>query len=370
MIEYENLKLLNAPFQEEIDEAVLRVSQSGWFILGNELEKFEAEFAAFNGNKYCIGVASGLDALILSLKYYNFPEGMEVIVPSNTYIATILSIIQNGLKPVLVEPSIDTYNIDPVKIKEKITRDTCAVMVVHLYGRPCDMEPIVEICNVNNLVLIEDCAQAHGAKYNQKNVGTFGHVNAFSFYPTKNLGAFGDAGAVVTDDPDIADKIRKLRNYGSSVKYYNEFVGMNSRLDEIQAAILSVKLKYLSKINQHKKELFQVYETGLANRFIKPLPDDHKIYQVHHIYPIRSFHREKLKSYLLDNGIKTEIHYPVPPHKQRALNDYKIGDWGRVVGSYPIAEEIHETELSLPISFIHSKPEIERVVEVLNRWQN
>ncbi|PJZ98792.1 DegT/DnrJ/EryC1/StrS family aminotransferase [Leptospira meyeri] len=370
MIEYENLKLLNAPFQEEIEEAVLRVSQSGWFILGNELEKFEAEFAAFNGNKYCIGVASGLDALILGLKYYNFPEGMEVIVPSNTYIATILSIIQNGLKPVLVEPSIDTYNIDPVKIKEKITKNTCAVMVVHLYGRPCDMEAIVEICNVNNLVLIEDCAQAHGAKYNQKNVGTFGRVNAFSFYPTKNLGAFGDAGAVVTDDPDIAAKIRKLRNYGSSVKYYNEFVGMNSRLDEIQAAILSVKLKYLSKINQHKKELFQVYETGLSNRFIKPLPDDHKIYQVHHIYPIRSFHREKLKSYLLDNGIKTEIHYPVPPHKQKALNDYKIGDWGSVVGSYPIAEEIHETELSLPISFIHSKPEIERVVEVLNRWQN
>ncbi|MCW7490378.1 DegT/DnrJ/EryC1/StrS family aminotransferase [Leptospira meyeri] len=370
MIEYENLKLLNAPFQEEIDDAILRVSRSGWFILGKELERFEEEFAAFNGNKYCIGVASGLDALSLSLRYYNFPEGMEVIVPSNTYIATVLSILQNGLKPVLVEPSIDTYNIDPAKIKEKINKKTCAVMVVHLYGRPCEMEPILDVCNAHNLVLIEDCAQAHGARYKGKKVGSFGHVNAFSFYPTKNLGAFGDAGAVVTDDPDIADKIRKLRNYGSSVKYYNEFVGMNSRLDEIQAAILSVKLKHLSKINQHKKELCQIYETGLSNRFIKPLPDDDKIDQVHHIYPIRSTNRDKLKSYLLENGIKTEIHYPVPPHKQLALINYQIKDWTIAGNSLPIAEEIHETELSLPISFIHTKAEIETVVSVLNRWQN
>lgn len=370
MIEYENLKLLNAPFQEEIDEAVLRVSRSGWFILGNELEKFEAEFAAFNGNKFCIGVASGLDALALSLKYYDFPEGMEVIVPSNTYIATVLSIIQNGLKPVLVEPSIGTYNIDPAKIKEKITKNTCAVMVVHLYGRPCDMDPIVEICEANHLVLIEDCAQAHGAKYKSKNVGTFGHVNAFSFYPTKNLGAFGDAGAVLTDDPEIANKIRKLRNYGSSIKYFNEFVGMNSRLDEMQAAILSVKLKYLYKINQHKKELAQIYDKGLSNHLVKPLPDDESIYQVHHIYPVRTANRDELKAYLLENGIKTEIHYPVPPHKQLALINHQCKDWNITKGSFPIAEEIHETELSLPISFFHSKSDIERVVTVLNRWQN
>lgn len=371
MIEYENLKLLNAPFQEEIDEAILRVSKSGWFILGKELEKFEEEFAAFNGNKYCIGVASGLDALVLSLKYYDFPEGMEVIVPSNTYIATVLSILQNGLKPVLVEPSIDTYNIDPEKIREKINKNTCAVMVVHLYGRPCEMDPIVNICRENNLVLIEDCAQAHGAKYKGKNVGTFGNVNAFSFYPTKNLGAFGDAGAVVTDDANIADKIIKLRNYGSSVKYYNEFVGLNSRLDEIQAAILSVKLKHLCEINQHKKELFQIYERGLSNhQLIKPLPDDENIQQVHHIYPIRTTQRDKLKAYLLENGIKTEIHYPVPPHKQMALVNYQLKHQNQAEDTFPIAEEIHKTELSLPISYFHTKNDIERVVEVLNRWQN
>lgn len=369
MIEYENLKLLNAPFQDEINEAIIRVAKSGWFILGQELEKFEAEFASFNGNKYCIGVASGLDALALSLRYYDFPEGMEVIVPSNTYIATILSILQNGLKPVLVEPSMDTYNLDPVKIKEKINPKTCAVMVVHLYGRPCDMDPIEELCKKNNLILIEDCAQAHGAEYKGKKVGTFGNVNAFSFYPTKNLGAFGDAGAVVTDDIDIANKVRKLRNYGSSVKYYNEFVGMNSRLDEMQAAILSVKLKYLNKINDHKRDLAKVYHYGLNNHLVKPLPDDNSFYQVHHIYPIRSFHRDKLKSYLLENGIKTEIHYPVPPHQQMALKNYQLKHEIFYEGSFPIAEEIHETELSLPISYFHTKSDIETVVGVLNSWK-
>ncbi|MGE8720187.1 DegT/DnrJ/EryC1/StrS family aminotransferase [Leptospira terpstrae] len=369
MIEYENLKRLNSPFQKEIEEAVLRVTRSGWFILGKELENFEEEFAAFNGNKYCVGVASGLDALVLSLKYYDFPEGKEVIVPSNTYIATVLSIMQNGLKPVLVEPSIDTYNIDPRKIREKITKNTCAVMVVHLYGRPCDMDPIVEICNANNLILIEDCAQAHGAKYNQKNVGTFGQVNAFSFYPTKNLGAFGDAGAVVTDDPDIANKIRKLRNYGSSIKYYNEFVGMNSRLDEMQAAVLSVKLKYLSQINSHKKAIFEIYDKGLSNRFKKPLPDSESIEQVHHIYPIRHSERDKLKEYLLKNEIKTEIHYPIPPHKQLALAKTLSNDGEFSSGLYPIAEEIHATELSLPISYFHTKADIKRVVDVLNVYQ-
>lgn len=369
MIEYENLKLLNAPFQSEIDEAIQRVSRSGWYILGKELENFEEEFAAFNGNKYCIGVASGLDALTLSLRNYDFPEGKEVIVPSNTYIATILSILQNGLKPVLVEPEINSYNIDPNKIKEKINQNTCAIMVVHLYGRPCEMDVIVEISKLNNLVLIEDCAQSHGAKFEKRNVGTFGHVNAFSFYPTKNLGAFGDAGAVVTDDPKIAEKIRKLRNYGSSIKYYNEFVGMNSRLDEIQAAVLSVKLKYLSQINSHKKALFEIYDKGLLNHFKKPLPDSESIEQVHHIYPIRHNERDKLKEYLLKNEIKTEIHYPIPPHKQLALAKTLSNDVEFSSGLYPIAEEIHATELSLPISYFHTIADIKRVVDVLNVYQ-
>ncbi|XDD41523.1 DegT/DnrJ/EryC1/StrS family aminotransferase [Leptospira sp. WS60.C2] len=369
MIEYENLKLLNAPFQKEIEEAVLRVSQSGWFILGKELETFESEFASFNGNQFCVGVASGLDALALSLKYYDFPEGMEVIVPANTYIATILSIMQNGLKPVLVEPSLDTYNINPEKIKDKITNKTCAIMVVHLYGRPCEMDPILGICQEHDLVLIEDCAQAHGAKYKGKKVGTFGHVNAFSFYPTKNLGAFGDAGAIVTDDPEIANKVRKLRNYGSSVKYYNEFVGMNSRLDEMQAAILSVKLKHLNQINLHKKELARLYQERLSNHYWKPLVDDDSIYQVHHIYPIRTEKRDQLKTYLLENGIKTEIHYPVPPHKQLAFTNYKSNENEFHLLSLPISEEIHATELSLPISYFHTKEDINTVIDVMNRWQ-
>lgn len=360
MIEYENLQKANAVFFEEYLKSFQNNLNDGWFILGKNVENFENEFAAYIGNKYCIGVASGLDALILSLKAFNFAEGSEVIVPSNTYIATILSILHCRLKPVLVEPELETYNIDPDKIEKAITSNTKAVMIVHLYGRCCDMDPMVSLCKKYNLKLIEDCAQSHGSKYKNKMSGTFGDVNAFSFYPTKNLGALGDGGSVNTDDPEIAKTVRRLRNYGSDKKYYNELVGYNSRLDEIQAGFLSIKLKKLDVINSHKRKLAQIYRKELKDDFIKP-PVHPDFFDVYHIFNIRHPKRDSLRDYLLKNEIKTEIHYPVPPHKQKAME--------RIISAnYPISEEIHKTTLSLPISFFHTEEDIYRVVEVMNRF--
>jgi len=271
VIEYESLKKANELFIEEFQQEFKEVLDSGWFILGPKVEKFEKEFAEYHGVKECLGVASGLDALIIGLKALDLPEDSEVIVPANTYIATILAIIQSGLKPVLVEPDVDTYNIDPQKIQEKITKKTGAIMLVHLYGKPCEMDPILEIVKENDLKLIEDCAQAHGAKYKNKLVGTFGDIGAFSFYPTKNLGALGDGGAILTNEQELAEKIRKLRNYGSSKKYYNDLLGYNSRLDEIQAAFLSIKLKRFFEINNHKRKLAQIYLDNLNKDFILPV---------------------------------------------------------------------------------------------------
>jgi dTDP-4-amino-4,6-dideoxygalactose transaminase len=284
-----------------------------------------------------------------------------VIVPSNTYIATILSIVHCGLKPVLVEPDIKTYNIDPKKIEDKITSKTKAVMVVHLYGKSCEMDPIVETCRKHNLRLIEDCAQSHGAQYKGKNTGTFGNFGAFSFYPTKNLGALGDAGGVTTNDGELANKITKLRNYGFGKKYYNDFIGYNSRLDEVQASFLIVKLKKLKMINSHKRELASLYHENLKEDFIKPVVDpDFK--DVYHIYNVRHAERDKLREYLLKNEIKTEIHYPLPPHKQKAME-------GIIKEKYfPISEKIHETTLSLPCSFGHSREQIMKVIEVMNKF--
>ncbi|EDZ62228.1 UDP-4-amino-4-deoxy-L-arabinose--oxoglutarate aminotransferase [Sulfurimonas gotlandica GD1] len=359
MIEYENLKKLNQPFFEEYKSRFDDVLESGWYILGKDVEKFEENFSKFNSSKYTIGVASGLDALVLSLKAFNFEKNDEVIVPSNTYIATILSIIHNGLKPVLVEPNIQTYNIDPKKIVEKITNKTKAIMVVHLYGQPCDMKPILEIANKYNLKIIEDCAQAHGAEYFGQKVGTFG-IGAFSFYPTKNLGALGDGGAVTTNDDIIKDTIMKLRNYGSSEKYHNELVGYNSRLDEMQACFLDVKLKYLDDITNHKRNLAKIYMENLDDRFVKPIEKE-GYKNVYHIFAIRYERRDKLKEYLLQNNIKTEIHYPVAPHKQEAMKNI-------ITDNFPISQEIHETILSLPISYYHTENDIKRVVEVINNY--
>lgn len=359
MIEYESLGRLNKSFEEEYLQCFKDLLASGWYILGKQVTTFEEEFAQYCGTKYCIGVASGLDALMLALRSFDFPAGSEVLVPSNTYIATILSILQCGLKPVLVEPDIRTYNIDPLKIEEKITCNTKAIMVVHLYGKACDMDPIMQIANKYELPVIEDCAQAHGAMYKGQKVGTFG-IGAFSFYPTKNLGALGDAGAITTNDPDKNDLFRALRNYGSKIKYQNDYIGYNSRLDEIQAALLSVKLKYLDRINLHKRTLAAIYLKELKDDFIKPSVSP-ECFDVYHIFNIRHPRRNELKEYLLKNGIKTDIHYPIPPHQQKAMA-------GIIEGDYPISEEIHKTTLSLPISFGHTSDEINKVIEVMNRF--
>lgn len=361
MIEYENLHNLNKSLFDEYRTAFNEVLESGWYILGNKVKEFEKQFAAYCNTKHCVGVANGLDALNLSLRAFQFNKGDEVIVPSNTYIATILSIVDNGLQPVLVEPDLASYNIDPKLIEQAITPKTKAIMVVHLYGKVCEMDKILAIAKKHNLKVIEDCAQSHGAKYKGQLSGSFGDYAAHSFYPTKNLGALGDAGAVTTNDESLAKKISVLRNYGSEVKYYNEVVGVNSRLDELQAALMLVKLKYMEKITTHKRELASVYLNGLKSDFIKPQvhPD---YFDVYHIFCVRHPKRDALKEYLLKNEIKTEIHYPVAPNKQKAMK----GILDKQVT--PIAEEIHQTTLSLPISYFHTKETIQKVVEVMNKF--
>lgn len=361
MIDYENLGKANEVFFDDYRNAFNKVLESGWYILGKSVNQFEQEFSAYCGTKYCCGVANGLDALILSLRAFKFSEGDEVLVPSNTYIATILAIIHNHLKPVLVEPDINTYNIDPGNLEEKISQKTKAIVVVHLYGKVCDMEKIMAIAQKHDLRVIEDCAQAHGASFKGIRAGNFGDYGAFSFYPTKNLGALADGGAITANDANLYEIVRVLRNYGSAVKYYNEEIGYNSRLDEIQAAFLSVKLRRLDLINQHKRELAQLYHQSLDDQFIKPVvhPD---YFDVFHIYNIRHPKRNELKEYLLKNNIKTDIHYPVAPNKQEAMKGI-LDDQPT-----PIAEEIHQTTLSLPISFFHTKLEIESVIEIMNKF--
>lgn len=361
MIEYENLKKANESFNNEFQRSFKETLESGWFILGKNVELFEEEFAAYCRSRYCIGVASGLDALILSVTAFEFEKGSEIIVPSNTYIATILSILQTGHIPILVEPDIKTYNIDPKLIEEKITPKTRAIMVVHLYGKSCEMDTIMEIADKHHLKVIEDCAQSHGAMYKNKKTGTWGDIGAFSFYPTKNLGALGDGGGVTTDNEKIMIIIKKLRNYGSNKKYRNDIIGFNSRLDEMQAGFLSVKLKKLDEITRHKRQLAKIYLEDLKDDFIKPVVDEN-YFDVYHIFNVRHPKRDKLKNYLLKNNIITEIHYPVSPNKQKALKDI-LSHF-----DYPISEEIHDTTLSLPISYFHSKKDIHKVIDVMNRF--
>ncbi|WP_316793038.1 DegT/DnrJ/EryC1/StrS family aminotransferase [Pedobacter frigoris] len=358
MIAYEDLYLLNEPFMQQYRESFADSLDKGWFILGNKVTAFETEFASYCGGGYCAGLASGLDALVLALKYFEFPEGSEVIVPSNTYIATILAIYNNGLVPILVEPDINTYNIDPLKIAERITDKTRAIMVVHLYGKSCDMGAIMDIADKHGLRVIEDCAQSHGAMYRGKQTGTFGDFGAFSFYPTKNLGALGDGGALLSAAPDRIEKIKALRNYGCHEKYYNNYVGVNSRLDEIQAGFLSVKLPFLDEINLHKRKLADLYHEGLKEDFIRPVVHE-DYHDVYHIYAVRHPKRDELRAHLLKNDIKTEIHYPVPPHHQQALKN-------KLEGSYPVSELIHQTTLSLPVSYCHNEQQIRKVIDVMN----
>jgi len=361
MIEYENLRKFNESFFPELEESFKKTLESGWYVLGPNVQNFEESFANFVGSKHCVGVASGLDALEIALRAFDFPAGSEVIVPSNTYIATILSIFQAGLKPIFVEPDIKTYNIDPEKIEEKITDKTVAILVVHLYGRCCAMDKIMKIANKYKLKVVEDCAQAHGALFKNQKAGSFGDAGAFSFYPTKNLGSLGDAGAITTSDPDLAKTIKKLRNYGSEIKYHNDLIGKNSRLDEIQAGFLQVKLKRIDEIIGHKRNLAAIYSSKLKDDFIKPQVNQ-DYFDTYHIYNIRHPKRDALREYLLEHGVKTEVHYPIPPHKQKAVQNFFEGQ------NYPISEEIHDTTLSLPISFFHTEDDINQVIKLMNKF--
>jgi dTDP-4-amino-4,6-dideoxygalactose transaminase len=361
MIEYENLKLVNQPFFEEYRKAFEETLNSGWYILGNKVLAFEKEFAAYCGTKHCTGVANGLDALTLALRSFGFAEGDEVLVPSNTYIATILAVLHNGLVPVPVEPDLRTYNIDPKEIEKKIGPRTRAILPVHLYGKLCNMEAICSIARKHGLKVVEDCAQAHGAHYNGRKAGSWGDFGAFSFYPTKNLGALADAGALTTQDDTLAHAVKRLRNYGSDVKYYNEVVGFNSRLDEMQAAFLSVKLAVLDKINAQKRKLASLYLSGLKKDFILPVVEE-GYFDVYHIFNIRHEKRDALKAFLLENGIKTDIHYPVAPQQQKAMK----GTWDDY--ELPLAAEIHRTTLSLPVSYFHTEKDIQQVIDTLNRF--
>jgi dTDP-4-amino-4,6-dideoxygalactose transaminase len=362
-IDYENLAKLNASFHDEYVKAFSQSLNEGQFILGKNVSEFEKEFANYCGTSHCLGLASGLDALILALKALDLPKKSEVLVPSNTYIATILAIVQNGFTPILVEPDPDTCNISPQNIANKITSNSKALIIVHLYGQICEMDEIQSLCKRFDLKLIEDCAQSHGATYKNKKAGTFGDINAFSFYPTKNLGALGDGGAITTNNQSYFEKIKVLRNYGSKIKYYNEVVGYNSRLDEIQASFLRIKLRSLDHINQHKKNLATIYNEKLTSIVTKPKTKpncDH----VYHIYNIRTEKRDELREFLLSEGIKTEIHYPVSPNKQKALQDILPNN------STPISEEIHRTTLSLPISYFHRPEDIETVCQKINLFFN
>ena len=366
MIPFLDLKGINAQYRTELIEACTKVIDSGWYIQGNECKEFDKEFAEYCGTKYAIGVANGLDALILILRAYKemgiMSDGDEVIVPSNTYIASILAISQNNLIPVLVEPDINTYLIDPLKIEEKITSKTKAIMPVHLYGQTCEMDKINEIAKKHNLKIIEDSAQSHGAYFQNKKSGNLGDASGFSFYPGKNLGALGDGGAVTTNDVELANTIKALGNYGSHKKYENLYKGINSRLDEMQAAMLRVKLRYLDEESNKRREIAHYYLKNIKNENII-LPtvreqDNH----VWHLFVIRTNKKDELQKYLLDNSIQTLIHYPIPPHKQNA---YK--EWNNE--SYPISEQIHNKVLSLPISGIQSLEDTMKIVQVLNDYK-
>ena len=364
MIPFLDLKAVNAQYKKEMLEACEKVIESGWYIQGTECKEFEKEFASYCGTKYAVGVANGLDALILILRAYKemgiINDGDEVIVPSNTYIASILAISENNLVPVLVEPQIDTYLIDPSKIEEKITSKTKAIMPVHLYGQTCEMDKINTIAKKYNLKVIEDSAQTHGAYYKDKRSGNLGDASGFSFYPGKNLGALGDGGAVTTNDKALADTIKALSNYGSHKKYENLYKGINSRLDEMQAAFLRVKLKYLDNEIKKRKETASYYFKNIKN-FDIILPNI-RTDSVWHLFVIRTTKREELQKYLLNNGIQTFIHYPIPPHKQEAYTEWNND-------SYPISEQIHDEVLSLPISGIQSLEDTKKIVKVINEYK-
>lgn len=357
VIEYESLARSNSAYMADLEAAASRVIRSGWYVLGQEVAAFETEFAQYVGAKHCIGVANGLDALILSIEALDLPKGSDILVASNTYIATILAIVRAGHKPVLVEPELATFNMDPACLSQALTPNTRAVCVTHLFGKTCRMDAIGAFAREHGLRVVEDCAQSHGARLGAQMTGTFGDAGCFSFYPTKNLGAVGDAGAVVTNDDALADRLRHLRNYGSKQKYVNRYVGVNSRLDEMQAALLRVKLAHLDAMTAHKRALAEVYFEHLPSWVDLPVrrPDE---FDVFHIFGICHPQRDALRQHLLDHGVKTEIHYPIPPHQQEAMQ-------GILSGRYPVAEALHATELSLPVSVGHTVDDVRRVAELV-----
>jgi len=361
-IPFLDLKSAYLEIKEELDAAYHRVMDSGWYILGEEVEAFEQEFADYCGVKHCIGVGNGLDALHLILRAMEIGPGDEVIVPANTYIATLLAISYAGATPVPVEPDEKTYNIDPNRIEEAITSRTRAILPVHLYGQPADMDPIIAIANRHGLKVIEDAAQAHGARYKGKRIGGLGDAAGFSFYPGKNLGAFGDGGAVTTNDDVLADRVRDLRNYGSRIKYHNEVKGFNSRLDELQAAFLRVKLRKLNEWNERRKIIADLYRMGLVEVLDLTLPYVPDWAEpVWHLFVIRTPEQKRLQQHLADNGIQTLIHYPVSPHKQGAYRELSHLD-------LPVTERIHREVLSLPISPVMSDRDVGNVMKAVQSF--
>ncbi|WP_027380396.1 DegT/DnrJ/EryC1/StrS family aminotransferase [Chryseobacterium daeguense] len=366
MIKFLDLQKINLQYQNEIEAKLLEVFRSGWYLMGSQLSTFEKNLSDYIGAEHSIGVANGLDALRLILRAYMelgfMKAGDEIIVPSNTYIASILAISDNGLVPVLVEPELTTYNIDISKIEEKITPKTKGILIVHLQGRVVFSDELTEVAKKYNLKIIEDNAQAIGAEWRGKKSGNLGDAAGFSFYPGKNLGALGDAGAVTTNDDELAKTIRALANYGSNQKYVNIYKGLNSRLDEIQAAVLDVKLKYIDNENTIRRQIAKRFIDEIKNNniILPEFPEDEKEH-VWHVFVIRSEKRDELQAYLTENGIQTLIHYPIPPHKQEAYSE-----WNNL--SFPISEKIHNEVLSLPISPVMSEEEIGRIIEIANKF--
>ena len=366
MIKFLDLQKVTESHGKEINEAVSRVVNSGWYLQGKENEQFEKDYAEYIGTKHAIGVANGLDAINWIFRAYiemgRLKPGDEVIVPANTFIASILPLSENGLIPVLVEPDINTYEIDPEKIEDAITPRTKAILIVHLYGQCAYTDKIGDLCKKYNLLLIEDNAQAHGCKFKGRRTGSLGNAAAHSFYPGKNLGALGDAGGLTTDDDELAKTVRALANYGSSKKYVFKYLGRNSRLDEIQAAVLDVKLKHLDADNERRKDIAERYIKGITNPAVITLKVTDRDAHVFHVFPIRTNKRNELQKYLADNGVQTIIHYPIAPHKQECYKDWN--GW-----SFPISEQIHAEELSLPISPVMTDEEANEVIRLINAWE-
>ena len=362
-IPFVSFRPMERELNQDLRSAFERVLARSWYIRGAEDEAFEKAFAQYCGARYCVGVGNGLDALMLALKALDVGAGDEVIVPSNTYIATVLAVMYVGAKPIFVEPDIRTFNIDSARIEEVITPKTRVIMPVHLYGQACDMEPIMEIACKHGLKVVEDCAQAHGATYKGRKIGTFGDAAGFSFYPGKNLGALGDGGAVVTDNEELAERIRALGNYGSDYKYHHIYKGNNSRLDEMQAAFLVAKLPHLDRMNEARRRIAELYTKGIQNpKVVKPYvaPD---CVPVWHIYAIRCAERNELERYLSKKGIGTNKHYPIPIHLQECCRDLQIPE-----GSLPVAEEISRTELSLPMYYGMTDEEVQYVIDAVNAF--